>query len=89
MIESALLLRQADGEQLISTACRAIRESGCDGAASDTGFHLAGGATVDAIRLIRKHAESLEVIACGGISESGDAEQFFGAGADRAIVSVK
>jgi deoxyribose-phosphate aldolase len=38
-------------ESLISTACRAIRESACDGVV-----------TTSAVRLVRKHAESLVVI---------------------------
>lgn len=87
IIESALLMRQSDGEQLIATVCRAIRESGCDGVASATGFHPAGRASEEAIRIIRRHAESLIVIASGKVS-SAEASAYLAAGADRTIVDA-
>lgn len=88
VIESALLLREAGGEQLIGSACRAVRESGCDGVASASGFHPAGGASEAAIRSIRRHAESLIVIASGGIS-TDSSSSYLAAGADRVIVEAR
>ncbi|MBC8107694.1 MAG: hypothetical protein H7Z14_13970 [Anaerolineae bacterium] len=87
IIESAMLMQQHDGERLIATACRAIRESGCDGVASATGFHPAGAGTEDAIRAIRRHAESLIVVASGNIAAS-EAQRYLAAGADRTIVDA-
>src|SRR5882762_8232608 len=42
-----------------AAACRAVRESGCDFIKTSTGFHPSGGATLDALRLMKKHADSL------------------------------
>src|SRR4051812_18698407 len=68
IIESAVLLALGPdrGEGAIATACRAIRESGCDLVKTSTGFHPAGGATEQAVRLIKKHAQGLQIKAAGG-----------------------
>jgi deoxyribose-phosphate aldolase len=85
IIESAALLVQgADrGEAAIATACRAIRESGCDFVKTSTGFHPAGGATVEAVRLIKRHAQGLQIKASGGIRDAKTALAMLEAGADR------
>jgi deoxyribose-phosphate aldolase len=63
IVESALLMSLAGdkAERAIAAACRAVRESGCDFIKTSTGFHPAGGATVEAVRLMKKHAEGLSL----------------------------
>lgn len=70
-------------ESMIEAGCRASRESGCDFVKTSTGFHPAGGANVDAVRLLRKHAGGLRVKASGGIRTRDDAVRMIDAGADR------
>jgi deoxyribose-phosphate aldolase len=85
IIESAALLALDPdrGESAIATACRAIRESGCDFVKTSTGFHPAGGASVEAVKLIKKHAEGLQIKAAGGIRDLATAKLMLEAGADR------
>src|SRR4051812_47138382 len=85
IIETAALLALGPdrGEASIATACRAIRESGCDFVKTSTGFHPAGGATEQAVRLIKKHAQGLQVKAAGGIRDLATARAMLDAGADR------
>ena len=85
IIESAALLALGPdrGEAAISTACRAIRESGCDFVKTSTGFHPAGGASVEAVRLIKKHSQVLQIKAAGGIRDLKTAKLMLEAGADR------
>jgi deoxyribose-phosphate aldolase len=83
-IESATLLRNAD-EKIIQNACRAVRESGCDGVITSTGYDSAGGATIDAVQLLRKHGEGLLVYANGAIDAAGTAIDMIRAGADRVM----
>lgn len=70
-------------ERAFDVACRAIRESGCDGVVSATGFHPAGGATVESIRLLKRFGESLVIKAAGGIVDALRAREMIDAGADR------
>ena len=86
IIESALLLADVDaseGEVRIEAACAAARESGCDFVKTSTGFHAAGGASVEAVRLMKKHSGGLYVKASGGIRTYDDAMRMIEAGADR------
>lgn len=86
IIESALLTAVVDdteAERRIASACIAARESGCDFVKTSTGFHPAGGAAVDAVKLIRKHAGPLHIKASGGIRTYDDANRMIEAGADR------
>lgn len=86
IIESALLLADVDaseGEKRIAAACTAVRESGCDFVKTSTGFHPAGGASVEAVRLMKKHSGGLYVKASGGIRTYDDAMRMLDAGADR------
>ena len=85
IIESAALLALGSdrGEAAIATACRAIRESGCDFVKTSTGFHPAGGATEQAVRLIKKHGQDLQIKAAGGIRDLATAKKMLEAGADR------
>ena len=70
-------------EEIIPTACRASRESGCDGVVTCSGFHVAGDTIAEAVRDLRAAAEGLLVIANGGIDTSARAIELFEAGADR------
>ena len=86
IIESACLMRDVSEDQAesrIAAACRAAAESGCDFVKTSTGFHPAGGASVEAVRLMRSHAPHLRVKASGGIRTAADAARMLAAGADR------
>ena len=90
IVESAALLqRGADaGERSLEVACQAVRESGCDFIKTSTGFHPAGGASVDAVRLMRKYGQGLLVKASGGIRDLPTAQAMLDAGADRLGLSA-
>ncbi|MCE9591044.1 MAG: deoxyribose-phosphate aldolase [Planctomycetes bacterium] len=86
IIESAVLMKDvesAEAEARIEAACLAARESGCDFIKTSTGFHPAGGASVEAVRLMKKHSGGLYVKASGGIRTYDDAKKMIDAGADR------
>jgi deoxyribose-phosphate aldolase len=86
IVESAFLMKDVDAaeaEARIEAACRAVRESGCDFIKTSTGFHPAGGASVEAVRLMKKHSGGLYVKASGGIRGYDDAKRMLDAGADR------
>ena len=48
-------------ERTIIAACRAIRESGCDGIVTASGFHAAGNAPDQGVSLVKKHGEALTI----------------------------
>jgi deoxyribose-phosphate aldolase len=86
IVESALLMRDvsdSEAEARIATACQAVRESGCDFIKTSTGFHPAGGASDQAVRLMKKHSAGLYIKASGGIRTRDDAMRMIDAGADR------
>jgi deoxyribose-phosphate aldolase len=91
IVESALLLSaggDGHGEALIATACRAVRESGCDFIKTSTGFHPAGGASVRAVQLMKQHGQGLQIKAAGGLRTLADARAMLDAGADRLGMSA-
>ena len=91
IVESALLMKDVSADQAerrIAAACRAVREGGCDFIKTSTGFHPAGGATLDAVRLMKKHGEGLLVKAAGGIRDLDAALAMLDAGADRLGMSA-
>ncbi len=90
IVESAYLmsLGAEQGETALVAACRAVRESGCDFIKTSTGFHPAGGASVAAVRLMKKHGEGLLVKASGGIRDLTTAQAMLAAGADRLGMSA-
>lgn len=90
IVESALLLNLPGdkGERAIAIACQAIRESGCDFIKTSTGFHPAGGASIEAVRLMKKHAQGLQIKASGGIRDAATALAMIDAGADRLGLSA-
>ncbi len=69
-------------EQIIA-GCRATAEAQADFVKTSTGFHPSGGASVTAVRLMRKHASPLKVKAAGGIRDLPAALTMIEAGADR------
>lgn len=86
IIETAVLMQgvaMPEAELRIACACQAARESGCDFVKTSTGCHAAGGATIAAVKLIKKYAGGLQVKAAGGIRSYDDAMAMVDAGADR------
>jgi len=84
IVETAALMGlSAEPERSIETACRAVRESGCDFIKTSTGFHPAGGATVQAVRLVKQYADGIFVKASGGIRDLSTARAMLDAGAHR------
>jgi deoxyribose-phosphate aldolase len=91
IVESAALISTVGderAEQSIELACRAVREGGCDFIKTSTGFHPAGGASVRAVGLMKKHARGLLVKAAGGIRDLATARAMLDAGADRLGMSA-
>lgn len=79
IIESAALPDEA-----IVNACRTAVDAGADFVKTSTGFHPAGGATVEAVRVMRETVgPALGVKASGGIRDLARAEAMIEAGADR------
>jgi len=75
-------------EETIALACRAVRESGCDFIKTSTGFHPAGGASVQVVRWMKQYGQSIKVKASGGIRDLPTAVTMLDAGADRLGVSA-
>lgn len=91
IVESALLykvLGNSQAEAALAAACRAVRESGGDYIKTSTGFHPAGGATIEAVKILKQHAEGLGVKAAGGIRDLATARAMLDAGADRLGMSA-
>jgi len=88
IIEAPLLLSLGAGrsEEAIAIACRAVRESGCDGVVLASGYHRAGGSTSAALAAVKPHAEGLAVLAMGGLPNATVAQAFIDSGADRAVI---
>ncbi len=79
IIESAVL----NDEEIVG-CCKAAEAAGADFVKTSTGFHPAGGATVEAVRLMRQTVgDRLGVKASGGIRDLATAEAMIEAGASR------
>ncbi len=79
IIESALLPQERRAD-----AARIVRDCGADYVKTSTGFHAAGGATVEDVTLLRAIAgDRLKVKASGGIRDLATTLRMVGAGADR------
>jgi deoxyribose-phosphate aldolase len=79
IIESALW----NDEQIVSV-CSAAVLGGADFVKTSTGFHKSGGASLSAVRLMRKTVgENIGVKASGGIRSYADAIAMIEAGASR------
>ena len=69
-------------DQLI-LGCRCCAEAEADFVKTSTGFHPKGGATVEYVRLLHRHASPLRVKASGGIRTAVAAKAMLEAGAAR------
>jgi deoxyribose-phosphate aldolase len=67
----------------ITAGCRCCVDAGADFVKTSTGFHPAGGATVESVRLLKAHSPGLKVKAAGGIRDLATARAMLEAGADR------
>ena len=85
IVESAVMMRLGPNraEAALACACQAIRESGCNFIKTSTGFHPAGGVSLDALRLIKKHAQGIQIKASAGVRDWSAAQAVLAAGADR------
>lgn len=72
----------------IRRGCAAAAEGRADFVKTSTGFHPAGGATPEAVALLRQHAGGLRVKASGGIRDLATAMTMIEAGADRLGLSA-
>jgi len=91
IVESTLLLKalgETRGAAALAAACRAVRESGADFIKTSTGFHPAGGATAETVKILKRSAEGLGVKAAGGIRDLATARALLEAGADRLGMSA-
>lgn len=83
IVESAVLLGRADGRTL-TDVCRAAEDAGADFVKTSTGFHPAGGASVEAVAVMAEAVGGrLGVKASGGIRTTADALAMVNAGATR------
>ena len=83
IVESAVLLGQADGRTL-ADVCRVAEVAGADFVKTSTGFHPAGGASVRAVASMAETVGGrLGVKASGGIRSTADALAMLDAGATR------
>jgi deoxyribose-phosphate aldolase len=64
-------------------ACQIAQEAGVDYVKTSTGFHPAGGATVEDVKLMKEMAPRCKVKAAGGIKTAQQALALLAAGADR------
>ena len=86
ILETAVLMKDAESdvaERRIASACRIAKAAGLNFVKTSTGFHPAGGATIEAVRLLAKHADGMGVKASGGIRTWDDAVAMTEAGATR------
>lgn len=83
IVESAVLLGRAN-ERTLTDVCRAAEDAGADFVKTSTGFHPAGGASVQAVALMSEAVGGrLGVKASGGIRTAADALAMVDAGATR------
>jgi len=70
-------------EDQVIQGCRCSAEGEADFVKTSTGFHKSGGATIDKVRLLHRHASPLRVKASGGIRTADAMAAMVGAGATR------
>lgn len=86
IVESAALMAGATpeaAEERLACACNAVRNAGAEFIKTSTGFHPAGGASLEAVRLMVKYGQGLEIKASGGIRDLAAATTYLQAGATR------
>ena len=72
----------------IERGCRLAVTAGADLLKTSTGFHPAGGARIEHVRLLKAHAQGRGIKAAGGIRTAADALAMVAAGATRIGTSV-
>jgi len=82
LLESAALMPLPNRQLTIQAACRAVRESGCDGVVTASAYHPAGGTTAEAVALFKRYGEGLTVTGAGDIADVDAARALLYAGAD-------
>ena len=89
ILESAAIVALGEqGETRLADACRAAADAGADLVKTSTGFHPAGGATIEAVALMAaavagRGSGTVGVKASGGIRSAADALAMVDAGATR------
>jgi deoxyribose-phosphate aldolase len=87
LVKVILETRALTDEQII-LGCRCTAEAQADFVKTSTGFHPTGGATVEHVALMHKHAAPLRVKASGGIRDVQTALAMIEAGASRLGMSA-
>ncbi|MGD8453537.1 MAG: deoxyribose-phosphate aldolase [Phycisphaerae bacterium] len=87
LVKVILETRALTDEQII-LGCRCAVEAGAHFVKTSTGFHAGGGATVEHVALLHKHAGNLGVKAAGGIRDLPTAQAMLAAGATRLGMSA-
>ena len=86
-VKVILETRVLTNEQIV-VGCRCARDGHADFVKTSTGFHPAGGACVEHVRLMKENAGGLRVKAAGGIRDLPTALALLTAGADRLGMSA-
>lgn len=87
LVKVILETRALTDEQII-LGCRCAADAQADFVKTSTGFHPAGGATVEHVALLKKHAAPLRVKAAGGLRDLPTVLAMLEAGADRLGMSA-
>lgn len=83
IVESAVLLEKI-GPEGLAEVCRRAVAGGADFVKTSTGFHPAGGASVEAVAIMHEAVgDRVGVKASGGIRDAGFAAELIAAGANR------
>lgn len=82
-ILKVILETAALSEEQTILGCRCAMEGEADFVKTSTGFHPAGGATEQHVRLLRRYGSPMKVKAAGGIRSARQALAMIAAGADR------
>ncbi len=75
-------------EQRLQLGCKIAAEAGADFVKTSTGFHPSGGATLQAVELMRRTVPTLGVKALAGIRDLATAQAMLDAGASRLGMSA-
>jgi deoxyribose-phosphate aldolase len=78
-----ILETAALSDERIILGCRCCAEGEADFVKTSTGFHPAGGASVEHVRLLHRHAAPIRVKASGGIRTAEATLAMIDAGASR------
>lgn len=87
LVKVILETRALTAEQIV-LGCQCCIAAGADYVKTSTGFHASGGATIEHVALLKRHAAPLNVKAAGGIRDLPTALAMIEAGADRLGMSA-